>query len=759
MAVAAATVSSPTLTAAIAYASRGWRVLLLWWIKPDGTCACGAIPCPQAGKHPLAEACPKGCHSATTDAAVITEWLTRWPLANIGIATGQDSGIWVLDVDPRHGGHVTLEALEYRHGKLPSSIRQRTGSGGEHIIWKHPGDGRLSNSAGRLGPGLDVRADGGYIVAPPSNHASGNLYAWLDEDESVLEAAPEWLLEMIGERYQDDAVISDDDIVPIPDEEAAPVTSRKLRQAAKRMREGLSRHQTTVWLFTQLRDNRVSRAVAAAQIDVLLSVANESGDHPFKRAEASKILSWAYTKHPRKPDDAPRPDVAAIAAESDDIKRHKLIREMAESEGVPITAVKSSVAAARAATSPAIAPDDWRSRLLWQQLENGGQRLVKCLTNVAVMLECHPVWAGRLKWNELSRQAELLPGSPIDAPTGPWTDRHTAETTVWLQSHGALLVPPPMVPDGITLAASSRPYHPIRQYLDGLVWDGEERLSDWLEDLTGVARTVYSRAVGRKWMISAVARAYRPGCKVDHVLILEGKQGKGKSTLLSILANPWFGDELDIMGTKDAAMQTDGVWVIEIAELDSLRHSDLSRTKAFVTRTTDRFRPPYGRFVEERPRGCVFAGSVNDSQYLRDDSGGRRFWPVFCTDIDIDGALKTRDQLWAEATVAYRAGEDWWLSGEDEIAESEKEQDRRFQEDAWEERIAEALQPHIWKPHEPVTVANVLSAIGVDTAKQGRADQMRVAACLKRLGRHLSQTMVDGVRLRVWVTQKTGFDS
>lgn len=739
-----------TLPVAISYASRGWRVLVLWWVR-DGVCACpSGVDCANPGKHPLPDACPKGCHSATTDAALLTEWLTRWPDAHIGVATGMESGLWVLDVDPRHGGDATLEALECRHGRLPTSIRARTGSGGEHIVFRHPGDGRLSNSAGRLGPGLDVRADGGYIVVAPSGHASGGRYAWLDEDDSVLEAAPAWLLGLIGERYQDDADASLDDVEPIPDEEAALVTSRKVRQAAKRMRDGLSRHQTAIWLFQQLRDNRVSRPLASQQIDTLVAVANErSGDRQVKRSELSKTLAWAYAKRPRRPD-AVRPDIAAIAAMPDQIARHKAMKDAAQANGVPLSVVRAEVASVRSGVD-APAPDDWRSKLIWRQLEGGGQKLEKCFTNAAVMLEHHERWRGQIRWNELTRQAECAADAPIDAPEGPWTDRHSADATVWLQQQVGLLVPSSMVPEAVMRAAHACAYHPVRQYLDSLVWDGEERLSSWLDDLAGVPRTVYSQAVGRKWLLSAVARVYKPGCKADHVLILEGRQGVGKSTLLRTLADPWFGDELDIMGTKDAAMQTAGVWLLEIAELDSLRHSDLSRTKAFVTRTVDRFRPPYGHFVEERPRGCVFAGSVNDAQYLRDETGNRRFWPVACSEIDIPGAAAVRDQLWAETVAAYRSGEPWWLAGEAEASEAEAEQESRYQEDSWEERISAALEPYTWKPSDPVTIGNVLAAIGVDVARQDRTAQMRAAACMKRIGREVKQVMVDKQKLRVWM--------
>jgi putative DNA primase/helicase len=172
----------------------------------------------------------------------------------------------------------------------------------------------------------------------------------------------------------------------------------------------------------------------------------------------------------------------------------------------------------------------------------------------------------------------------------------------------------------------------------------------------GVANTDYSRAVGSRWLISPVARIFRPGAKADCCLILEGPQGIRKSTALRTLAGEYFTDELADLGSKDAAMQTRGVWMIELSELDSLSHSEVARIKAFMSRTTDRFRPPYGMRLVESPRQCVFAGTVNHSTYLRDETGGRRFWPVTCGQIDIEALGRDRNQLWAEAKAGFDAG-------------------------------------------------------------------------------------------------------
>ena len=171
-------------------------------------------------------------------------------------------------------------------------------------------------------------------------------------------------------------------------------------------------------------------------------------------------------------------------------------------------------------------------------------------------------------------------------------------------------------------------------------------------------------------------------------MILEGAQGIRKSTALRTLAGEYFTDELADLGSKDAAMQTRGVWIIELSELDSLSHSEVARIKAFMSRTTDRFRPPYGMRLVESPRQCVFAGTVNHSTYLRDETGGRRFWPVACARIDVDALARDRDQLWAEAKARFDAGVVWWLETVELVQMAVDQQVDRYEGDPWEEVIA-----------------------------------------------------------------------
>jgi predicted P-loop ATPase len=268
-----------------------------------------------------------------------------------------------------------------------------------------------------------------------------------------------------------------------------------------------------------------------------------------------------------------------------------------------------------------------------------------------------------LAFNEFAFGTVALKPTPWGiVPKGEWTDHDDRRAAEWLQKQG-ILVSVEVAGQAVQTAARDHPFHPVRAYLERLAWDGTERLDHWLSTYVGAEATEYSRAVGSRWMISAVARIFRPGAKADCCLILEGPQGIRKSTALRTLAGEYFTDELADLGSEDAAMQTRAVWIIELSELDSLSNSEVARIKAFMSRTTDRFRPPYGMRLVESPRQCVFAGTVNHSTYLRDETGGRRFWPVACGQIDIDALARHRDQLWAEANTRFDAGA-VWLAGE-----------------------------------------------------------------------------------------------
>ena len=220
----------------------------------------------------------------------------------------------------------------------------------------------------------------------------------------------------------------------------------------------------------------------------------------------------------------------------------------------------------------------------------------------------------------------------------------------------------------LAVVSSERRYHPVKEYLSALKWDGKERIDTLLVDYMGAEDTPYVRAVTRKMLCAAVARIYEPGIKFDSMLVLNGPQGMGKSTFYAILGKQWFSDSLSIadMRDKTAAEKLQGYWILEIAEMNGIKKVDVETVKSFLSRTDDKFRQAYGTVVESHPRTNIIVGSSNsESGFLRDVTGNRRFWPV---NVSGKGAhhpweLTEVDQVWAEAIERYHAGEELFLKG------------------------------------------------------------------------------------------------
>ena len=395
---------------------------------------------------------------------------------------------------------------------------------------------------------------------------------------------------------------------------------------------------------------------------------------------------------------------------------------------------------------------NWRQRLILSAAGN----IRAVFANAVTALRFAPEWAGVLAFNEFSLQVHGLKSPPWSGtPTGTrWKDQEIRLTCNWLQ-HRGILVSPDVTGQAIETVARDRSYHPVREYLNGLHWDGRKRLDNWLSTYLGVEPSAYVQGVGARWLISAVARIERPGAKVDCALIAEGPQGILKSTSIKTLCpDPsWFTDEIAELGSKDSAMQVSGVWIIEIAELDSMARSEVSKIKAFMSRSTDRFRPPYGKHVIDAARQSVFFGSVNSDSYLRDETGNRRFWPVRCTDIKIDELARDRDQLWGEALIRFRANEKWWLDSKELNDAAAEEQAARFDSDIWEEPIARWLDQ---EQPDQVTVLRVLTA-AVRKAQEHcqPADKNRAARCLTALGWERRKLGPRGARFWAYVPKDT----
>jgi predicted P-loop ATPase len=351
--------------------------------------------------------------------------------------------------------------------------------------------------------------------------------------------------------------------------------------------------------------------------------------------------------------------------------------------------------------APAPDPDEaWRDRLLLSEPERDGRvHVLPTLPNLVTILRFHIRWRGVMGWDAFGERIVSTappPWDPAAAPqknaAGEWRETDLARTVDWLARNEQLRVSTKLVAEAAAVVAESNERHPVREYLGRLKWDGTERLPTWLATYAGAADTEYTRAIGRRWMISAVARVMRPGCQVDCVLVAESRdQGTGKSNMFRTLVPDvsLYSETGVSIGDKDSYQCLHGVWIFLFDELDSLKRGDVTKVKNFISAMKDHYRPSYGRVARDFLRQNVFAGSTNETDYLIDKTGNRRIWPFRVVGvIDIAAIARDRDQLWAEALHRFKVGEKWHVDTPELRALCEAEQAERVHADPWEPIVA-----------------------------------------------------------------------
>jgi putative DNA primase/helicase len=313
--------------------------------------------------------------------------------------------------------------------------------------------------------------------------------------------------------------------------------------------------------------------------------------------------------------------------------------------------------------------------------------------NVAYAMQHNPLLKGLVGVDEFQTCLVALRPPPwaVNGLANPklypreWTDADDAELGMWMsfsQYPRLVLSGVDGYRAGINAAALKCKTHPLRQWLKGLRWDGENRLDGWIVNVCSpkmefATSPEYIRLVSRWFLIGAVIRILRPGCKLDHAPIFEGAQGQGKSTLLSVLGGDYFADTPFVMGETNAYLALKGKWIYEIAELDSFNRSEQTRAKAFMSSSKDTYRAPYERRTADHLRQCVFAGTTNAHEYFKDATGNRRYWPVRVGGIDLDALREIREQLLAEAVHFAEAGERYWPTGDEQREIFSPEQESR----------------------------------------------------------------------------------
>lgn len=312
-----------------------------------------------------------------------------------------------------------------------------------------------------------------------------------------------------------------------------------------------------------------------------------------------------------------------------------------------------------------------------------------------------------------------------------WTDAEDVELTCRLQGQfGFAGARTNMVHEALYAYAKRTRRHEVRDWLNTLSWDGTPRLAIMLHRAYGTEATPYFSAVGRCFLMGAVARVLKPGCQVDYVPVFEGKGGSKKTSSLRVLFGKWFDNPSSMMGDKDFLQNMNGKWCLELGELANIHGRAIEIVKSIITRVIDTYRASFGRAPGDYPRQCIFAGTVDRKDWNTDEAGGRRWWPVTCKgDIDLKWLEENREQLFAEAVHRVRAGEEWHnVPVHDAVRE---QAERRPHDHGWfplVERYLTGLQ-------ETTILAVMCGALEFDKVRDWKsADLKRVIGILKQLG-------------------------
>nr|WP_281720181.1 VapE domain-containing protein [Nitrosomonas nitrosa] len=379
------------------------------------------------------------------------------------------------------------------------------------------------------------------------------------------------------------------------------------------------------------------------------------------------------------------------------------------------------------ANAKAVVSDD----IPWPSASNEGVPR-RCYANARVAL----LRIGVRCSHDTFRDRQLINGAAVQQYVGEVSDHACAILRQAILERFALDVGKENIRDAVHELALENAFDPVRDYLVGLRWDGQTRLDTWLSVYLGAEASPLNAEIGRKLLVAAVRRVMQPGCKFDYIPVLEGPQGSGKSTALRILAghDDTFSDqEIVHLETKAQQEAVRGKWLYEIAELSGLSKTDVEKTKAFLSRTHDRARPAYGYHSVDQPRRCVFIGTTNERNYLKDPTGNRRFWPVATGRIDLEALAKDRDQLWAEAVAVEAAGEPLFLSPA-VAADIDALQEDRRDEEPWLDHLAR-IQGEIGNGEERIATSEVLwKYLAIPTGKETKSDTYRVRDAMRRLG-------------------------
>ena len=659
---------------------------------------------------------PVDCKTKT----VKTPWATRQPdllqvaqeeqmytrLNAFGIKLNPDD--LIIDIDPRNfkdGVNSWKTLCTDFNLTIEQPVVVATGGGGLHLYFKKPKDTMVVSHLQDY-PGLDILAGNKnkYIVGPGSLHPSGKIYqfqrdslpldqvymvptALLDVVKALAPVKLEGTGEFLGGQQEYDRYVAYLTKVAVQEKDARGGDPQRFRTTCMARDYGL----TPEGAFQALSEHY-----------------NPVCDPVWSDEKLSTCVKNAYTYAS-----------GTIGSEDPAIKFEKLDVGHAWDEE----------------------PNEDRSYKCKKDKAGRDIEVLKTLKNAVNYLYNTPELANTMRSNQFTGDIEVTSKLPWQAKRQVgdiWTDEDVVALKYYIAKRLGVEFVTNMLWDALRIASLRFAYHPIRDYVNSITWDGKSRVNTWLTDFCGVELNQYTQAVGRKMLVAMIARVFHPGVKFDYCPVLEGAQGIGKSTICAILGGKWYADIVLDPHARDTVDAMRGKWIIELSEMDVTRRAEAQALKAFISRTADRTRLAYARVTQDFPRQCVFVGTINpdDFGYLTDNTGNRRFWPLDCGGgIKMEELKVARDQLFAEAYKIYKGKKEEFFLSRDVLAHAEFEQSKRVIVDPWQDTLSTWLDQEAGRSVEELTVAQVWETVMGGNAKDlSRSNQIRIGHIMKRLG-------------------------
>jgi putative DNA primase/helicase len=675
--------NNETLSSALRYAEDfGWKIFPVYGLtysveNKKYVCNCKKKHDEKtSGKHPAVSWRGYKGPFPTKEGNLISKVFSSPYKYNIGLPTGKENNLIIIDIDPRNGG--SLEALLDAFSYLKESPRVRTGGGGYHIYLKYP-QVPVQTFKATL-PGFDIKSDGGYIILPPSLHIhgryqweippdTGKWYLWNKEIENFLKT--------VGARR----AVS----VQVPEKIPLGKRNNTLTSLAGFMRrKGFSADA----IFAALKVENSKRCDPPLEEEELRTISKSISRYP--PAEEISIASLADEQS------------SSIAPLEDKLRSSNLGRRKIKNPEVFKSIIPDGVFLLKDKDCPyQFSFDEFSNTVFVSQKEDPN----------------HKIPLNKVIFDKVNRYLE-------EKTKKSWSNIKV-EQCIYLLAHEAS-------------------FHPVKSELESYVWDGKERIKSFISDIFELKETEEYQYISLAFFSQLIRRIYDPGCKADHMLLLSGPQGIGKSTFARTISikDSWFLDTSIEVGHRDSMLALKGKWVVEFSELSSLKKADVEKIKSFLSSQVDKYRPPYGRVVESHPRTCVFIGTTNEDFPLKDPTGSRRFWPLKIERVNLDLLRSSISQLYAEAYMRYMRNEYYYHDPSPTL------QEEAYDSDVWENLIFEYLDEHAAQDTTIEEIASIV--LGIPISNLDRATQTRIGNILTRAGWKKIRVRKGSSRLRVY---------